>query len=114
MVAESAVAKLLDSPKPPTIIFTSNNDMLLAVLKVFGDRGLTIGKDISVVSFDDSPWDAAMVPGITVIARPVEQLGAIAVTELIETIEGNAKPKAIVLPANLIRRGSIASLPKSK
>jgi LacI family transcriptional regulator len=113
-VSESAVEKLLDSPKAPTVIFTSNNDMLLAVLKVAGKRGLTIGKNLSVVSFDDSPWAAAMVPGITVIARPVEELGHIAVTELVEAIEGNTKPKEIVLPANLIKRGSVANLSKSK
>ena len=113
-IAEAAVEKLLDSPKAPTIIFTSNNDMLLAVLKVAGDRGLTIGKELSVVSFDDSPWAAAMVPGITVVARPVEELGHIAVTELVEAIEGNTKPKEIVLPANLIKRGSVANLLKSK
>lgn len=113
-VSESAVEKLLDSPKAPTVIFTSNNDMLLAVLKVAGKRGLTIGKNLSVVSFDDSPWAAAMVPGITVIARPVEELGHIAVTELVEAIEGNTKPKEIVLPASLIKRGSVANLSKSK
>ncbi|MEY3317389.1 MAG: hypothetical protein RLZZ503_591, partial [Actinomycetota bacterium] len=113
-IAEAAVEKLLDSPKAPTIIFTSNNDMLLAVLKVAGDRGLTIGKELSVVSFDDSPWAAAMVPGITVIARPVEELGHIAVTELVEAIEGNTKPKEIVLPANLVKRGSVANILNSK
>ena len=114
VIAEAAVEKLLDSPKAPSIIFTSNNDMLLAVLKVVGERGLTIGKDISVVTFDDSAWAAAMVPGITVVARPVEELGHIAVTELVETIEGNTKPKEIVLPAKLIKRGSVAKLNKSK
>ena len=88
--------------------------MLLAVLKVAGERGLTVGKDISVVTFDDSAWAAAMVPGITVVARPVEELGHIAVTELVETIEGNTKPKEIVLPAKLIKRGSVAKLNKSK
>lgn len=113
-IAQSAVEELLDSPKVPSIIFTSNNDMLLAVLKAVGERGLTIGKDISVVSFDDSPWAAAMVPGITVISRPVEELGSIAVTELVEAIEGNTKPKEIVLPASLVIRGSVAKLTKSK
>ena len=88
--------------------------LVLAVLKVAGDRGLTIGKELSVVSFDDSPWAAAMVPGITVVARPVEELGHIAVTELVEAIEGNTKPKEIVLPAKLIKRGSVANLLKSK
>ncbi len=110
--ANSAVEELLDSTNPPSIIFTSNNDMLLAVLKVAGTRGLAIGKDLSVITFDDSPWAAAMVPGITVIARPVEDLGHLAVTELVAAIEGKPKPKEIVLEAHLVRRGSVAKLRK--
>jgi len=110
--AHSAVESLLDVKVPPTIIFTSNNDMLLAVLKVAGTRGLQIGRDLSVISFDDSPWAAAMVPGITVIGRPVEELGRLAVDELVEAIEGTNKPKKIVLDAELIKRGSVADLNK--
>jgi len=112
--AGSAVIEMLDSDNPPSIIFTSNNDMLLAVLKIAGNRGLAIGKDLSVISFDDSPWAAAMVPGITVIARPVEDLGHLAVTELVEAIEGKTKAKEIVLEAHLVRRGSVAKLRKAK
>jgi LacI family transcriptional regulator len=108
--ANAAVVSLLDSPKPPSIIFTSNNDMLLAVLKVAGDRGIKIGKRLSVISFDDSPWAAAMVPGITVVARPVEDLGHLAVTELVSAIEGKPNHRQIVLPAHLIKRGSVAKL----
>jgi LacI family transcriptional regulator len=55
-----------------------------------------------------------MVPGITVISRPVEELGHIAVTELVEAIEGNTKTKGIVLPAMLVIRGSVANLVQSK
>ncbi len=108
--AHSAVESLLDAKVPPSIIFTSNNDMLLAVLKVAGTRGLQIGRDLSVISFDDSPWAAAMVPGITVIGRPVEELGRLAVDELVEAIEGTNRPKKIVLDAELIKRGSVANL----
>ena len=113
-IAEAAVRQMLDSPKPPSVILTSNNDMLLAVLKVAGERGLSIGKDLSVISFDDSPWAAAMKPGITVVARPVEELGSLAVKELVSNIEGKVKPKQIVLPAHLIKRGSVSRLRQGK
>ena len=112
--ATSAVEAMIDSANPPSIIFTSNNDMLLAVLKVAGSRGLAIGKDLSVITVDDSPWAEAMVPGITVIARPVEDLGHLAVTELVRAIEGKANPKEIVLEAHLVRRGSVAKLTKTR
>jgi LacI family transcriptional regulator len=108
---ELAVARLLDRPKPPTVIITSNNDMALALLKVAGNRKLVIGKDISLITFDDSQWAAAMAPGLTVIARPVEELGSLAIEKLVAEIKqpGQAAEK-IVLPTELIARGSVANL----
>jgi LacI family transcriptional regulator len=109
--AESAVAALLDAPKGPTVIFTSNNDMALAVLKVAGNRQLVIGKDISLVTIDDSLWLSAMTPGITVVARPVEELGLIAVEKLIaEMADPSMSKEKIVLPTELVARGSVANL----
>jgi LacI family transcriptional regulator len=110
-VSEAAVMALLDSPKPPSVILTSNNDMALAVLKVAGNRKLAMGKDISLITVDDSIWAEASVPGLTVVARPVEELGAIAVTKLLAEIQSGTKPgEKIILPTELISRGSVANL----
>ena len=111
--AEEAINKLLDSVNAPSVIFTSNNDMALAVLKVAGKRQLVIGKDLSLVTIDDSQWAAAMTPGITVVARPVEELGQIAVDQLISEIsQPDRRVEDIVLPTELIARGSVANLNK--
>ena len=111
MVSEAAVAKLLDMPKAPTVIMTSNNDMALAVLKVAGNRQLVIGRDISLITVDDSQWLAAMSPGITVVGRPVEKVGQLAVEKLLADIENPGQtPEKIVLPTELIARGSVANL----
>ena len=110
-ISEAAVAKLLDSPKPPTIIMASNNDMALAVLKVAGNRQLVLGRDLSLVTVDDSQWLAAMSPGITVVARPVELVGQIAVEKLVAEMKHPGQPtEKIVLPTELIARGSVANL----
>ncbi|MDH6235344.1 LacI family DNA-binding transcriptional regulator [Cryobacterium sp. CG_9.6] len=111
VLSEAAVASLLDRPNPPTIIFTSNNDMALAVLKVAGHRRLTIGRDLSVITVDDSQWAAAIVPGITVVARPVEEIGRLAVTKLLAEIDEPGQPtELVVLPTELITRDSVANL----
>jgi LacI family transcriptional regulator len=111
VASQSAAAALLDLPKPPTVILTSNNDMLLAVLKVAGNRRLRIGQDISVITFDDSEWAQAMVPGITVVSRPVEEVGQIAVEKLVTQIDEKlALAEKIVLPTELIARDSVANL----
>ncbi len=110
-ISEAAVAKLLDTAKPPTIIFTSNNDMCLAVLKVAGNRRMVIGQDLSLVTVDDSQWAAAMVPGITVVSRPVELVGRLAVEKLVAQMQDSSlEPEKISLPTELIARQSVANL----
>jgi LacI family transcriptional regulator len=109
--SEAAVASLLDRPNPPTVIFTSNNDMALAVLKVAGNRRLTIGSDLSLVTVDDSQWAAAIVPGITVVARPVEEIGRLAVVKLLAEISDPGQTiEVTVLQTELIARDSVANL----
>ena len=109
--SEAAVAFMLDRPRPPTIIFTSNNDMAFAVLKVAGNRRLAIGRDLSLVTVDDSQWAAAMVPGITVVSRPVELLGKLAVSCLVDRIATpDLENETIVLPTELVARDSVANL----
>lgn len=112
--AEPAVSKMLNNSKPPTIIFAANNDVALGVLKVAGDRQLMIGRDLSLITFDDSPWAAAMTPGLTVVARPVEELGAIAVAKLIAEIgDPSQSGEKVILATELIVRGSVANLKTS-
>lgn len=107
--AESAIEELID--EGPTIIFTSNNDMLLAVLRVAGRLGIQIGHHLSVISFDDSPWAAAMSPSITVVARPVDELGYLAIETLLGKINGLAdSPSDIQLSTQLIERESVRKL----
>jgi LacI family transcriptional regulator len=66
---------------------------------------------VSLVTVDDSPWAAYMVPGITVVARPVEQLGELAVERLVAEIESPGQPvEDIQLPTELIPRASVADL----
>ncbi len=106
--AEEAVQKLLETKNPPTIIFTSNNDMALAVLRTANKLNKNIPDDISLVTVDDSQWLEAIAPGIAVVERPVDELAKLAVEKLIEHINNkNKKPEKIVLPTNLITRGSI-------
>jgi LacI family transcriptional regulator len=109
--AENAVRSILGKKKRPTAIITSNNDMAIAVLKFAANQQLQIGRDISLITFDDSPWAAAMAPGISVVARPVELLGEVAVQTLLSELDRpDSAHQAIVLPTELVTRGSVANL----
>jgi LacI family transcriptional regulator len=108
--AEAAVEKLLTAEQRATVFLTSNNDMLLALLRGAGKLGIAIGKDISVISFDDSPWAAAMSPAITVVSRPVDQLGEAAVEILLKQMSGARSLSSVTLPTMLIERDSVFSV----
>jgi len=51
--AYSKTQELLALPNPPTAIFASNNLTTLGCLKYLTENKLQIGKDISIMSFDD-------------------------------------------------------------
>ncbi len=114
-VAQEGVEQMLDSPEAPTFIFTSNNDMLLAVLAVAQRRGLVIGHDLSLITVDDSPWAQVLGGGLTVVARPVEQLAQDAVEELLCHVNESGRPaRDVVLPTELVIRHSVADLRSSR
>jgi LacI family transcriptional regulator len=108
--AEDAVRSMLDGTEPPTVLFTSNNDMLLASMRVLAERGLAIGRDISLVTVDDSDWASAIAPGIAVVSRPVEEVGKAAVDRLIAQLDDpSLAPVRITLATEFIARGSLTA-----
>ncbi len=93
----------------PTAILATNEEMALGVLAACGELGLVnLGSDVSLISFDDSPWAKVIAPAMSVIRRPVYELGSAAVTALIRQIKGKGKSGRIELPTQLIDRMSVA------
>ena len=108
--ATEGALELLSQDPRPTAILATNEEMALGVLAACGELGLNIGSDVSLVSFDDSPWAKVVTPAISVVKRPVYELGDVAVTSLIAEIKGEGRAKAIELPTSLIDRRSVADL----
>ena len=106
--SRDAALELLRQRPRPTAILATNEEMALGVLAACGELGLIIGKDVSLISFDDSPWAKVIAPAMSVIRRPVYELGSAAVTALIRQIKGKGKSGRIELPTQLIDRMSVA------
>jgi DNA-binding LacI/PurR family transcriptional regulator len=51
-----------------------------------------------------------MAPAITVISRPVDELGRLAVEMLLSQIDDGRKAQSKVLPTELISRDSVATI----
>ena len=105
--ARTATFELLDLPDPPTAIFSANNTMSLGVLQALHERGLNAPADVSIVGFDDMPWQVAMQPPLTCIAQPTYDIGATAARLLLERIGEPSRPvRRVVLETALVVRAS--------
>lgn len=105
--------ELLDLADPPTAIFSANNTMSLGVLQAIHERGQRAPDDVSVVGFDDMPWQVATQPPLTCVAQPTYDIGATAARLLIARIADPNRPvRRIVLETTLIVRGSSGPPPR--
>ncbi|MBC7517451.1 MAG: LacI family DNA-binding transcriptional regulator [Microbacteriaceae bacterium] len=109
--ARSAVYSILTAANPPTALLASNSNVALAAIFVAKELGLTVGRDLSLIGFDDAPWTTATTPSLTVVDLAVEEMADLAVTNLIAQIEApQAAHQSTVLFTRLLNRDSVADL----
>ncbi|MBL8131848.1 MAG: LacI family DNA-binding transcriptional regulator [Anaerolineae bacterium] len=113
----AAAQKLLKHKPRPTAVFASNDLMALGAMQAIRDQGLEIPEDISVLGFDDIPQASMVHPQLTTVRQPLEQMGRVAVSLLIEQIERpdnlERAARRVTLATRLIERESCAAVPTS-
>ncbi|MEN3269114.1 MAG: LacI family transcriptional regulator [Pseudonocardia sp.] len=104
----TGAARLLDAPEPPDALFVANAQMALGVLEEVRRRGLRVGVDLGVITFDDAPWAPFISPPMSVVAQPAYDVGAQAAQLLMERVKGTAPdaPRHLWLSTMLIVRES--------
>jgi LacI family transcriptional regulator len=111
----TTMAKLLALPEPPTAVFAASDMMALGAIRAAADAGLSVPEDVSVIGFDDIQLADHMNPPLTTLRQDKAGLGSAAGAALVSLIDGNgaAAAESVVLPVNLIERGSSAAPPAS-
>ena len=84
--ARRVTAEALMSPSAPTALVTTDETMTLGALDAVRELGLEIPSDMSMVSFDDMPWTTIIRPPLTIVAQPVQEIGATAARLLLQRI----------------------------
>jgi LacI family transcriptional regulator len=102
---EAGAHLLMSLVNPPTALIAADSLMGVGALVALKARGLRVGRDVSVIAFDDLPYASLFDPGLTVIDQDVEAMGRLAGECLIAVIRGE-RPASVVLPTRLVIRGS--------
>ena len=98
---------LLDLPVPPTAIVACNDLMAFGAMSAAQERGLVVGKDISITGFDNIPMAEHSYPSLTTLHQPLYQIGGMVCEMLIHLIRGEGlERKQILLEPELIVRQS--------
>lgn len=107
-----AMERLLRMTPPPEAVFVASDSMAIGALKAIRAAGLKSPDDIALVGFDDIPLAAVVEPPLTTVHQPIDQLGFLAASTLIDRLEaasdviGNNGAQHIVLPTELVVRVS--------
>jgi LacI family transcriptional regulator len=104
-----ATAEVLSLAERPTALFCFNDRMAMGAYQSAAALGLRIPEDLSVVGMDNLELIAdALWPGLTTVALPHYEMGAWAVTRLLDDIEKpGAPPRQEKLICPVIERGSV-------
>jgi LacI family transcriptional regulator len=98
----------------PTAIVASCDFGAFATYRVAQERGLVVGKDISITGFDDIRSASLADPPLTTVRQPIYRMGQVAVEMLVKRLNGEALCETYVrLETELIVRKSTGAVPSS-
>lgn len=108
--ATDAAARLLDVAPRPTAIVAANDTLALGCYLAARQRRLTVGRDLAVTGFDDSPIGQLASPPLTSIAQPVTEIGKTVISMLVDRLtDRDPEARSVLLAPTLIVRDSTAT-----
>ncbi len=100
---EKIANKILDDKLDIDAIFAFNDLMAYGVYRASNEHGVKIGKDLSVVGYDDNRFSSLISPGLTTIRQDIDSLCKAVIEELFNE---DRSPKLVSVEPTLVERES--------
>ena len=101
---EKCAKEIIDNHSDIDAIFAFNDIMAYGVYRVLNERNIAIGKDISLIGYDDNYFSSLINPRLTTIRQDVDALCKSVVEELFKE---DLSPNTILVTPSLIERESV-------
>ncbi|NMO00374.1 substrate-binding domain-containing protein [Gordonia sp. TBRC 11910] len=105
-VGYDSTCRLLDAHPGLTALIAGNDSVAFGIYQALTERGLRVGHDVSVISFDDDEFAAYQRPGLTTARLPYEEMAKCGVDMLL----GRRGPGQARIAMPLIVRDSVRDL----
>lgn len=109
-----SMTALLELADRPTAVLVSNFAAAIGALSAARERAVRIPEDISVVTIHDSPLAGFLVPPLTAVRMPLNDLGRRAVDLLLSRASDEPVEEIVSGPIELIVRDSTTRLRKAR
>ena len=114
MLGYEATSTMLDEPDPPTAVLTSSMIIALGARRAIEERGLVLGRDVSIITHDDRLSylsNGGDVPIFTATRSSVREAGVRLAQMLLQIIsDPTLPPQHVLLEAELTVGGSTGSV----
>lgn len=84
---DAAVGRFLALADPPSAMFAASDNLAFRAIGVLHRAGVQVPRDVAIVGFDDVPLAHEMVPGLTTVRIPLDDIGRRAMRQLLGLIE---------------------------
>jgi DNA-binding LacI/PurR family transcriptional regulator len=110
--AQQATRALFAVADRPDAVFVANDHMAIAAMDVLRiELGLRIPQDVSVMGFDDVPQAAWGSYQLTTVVQSVEDMVDAVVDLLHDQMQGEVRPRKVVIPCRVVERQSVRPAP---
>lgn len=104
-------ARTIFATARPTAIFAVNDFAAVGAAGVARDHGLRMGRDISIIGYNDAPLMADLPIPLTTIRVPLHELGRRSVDLLARLLAGEAVASEHVTPELVVRASTVPPRP---
>ena len=110
-MGKEAMRYFLQLEKLPTAIFCVNDYLAIGAMRAIHDAGLSVPENISVCGFDDIETSAYLCPALTSIRTPFYEMGKMAATLLLDSLENSdSLDVQFLMDTALVVRGTCATV----
>jgi len=107
-----ALRALMAMSPPPTAVICGNDHLAFGALIECGRQGIRVPGQLSVVGFDDLEFASQIVPPLTTVRVPAEEIGRRAAEYLVAHLCGETAPQTTEVMVSLIVRDSSGPPPQ--
>ncbi|MDT4977734.1 MAG: hypothetical protein QOG98_3492, partial [Pseudonocardiales bacterium] len=100
----AAMAALLELADRPTAIFAESDEMAYGALRTIRRAHLRVPEDVAVIGFDDQ--SNAELMDLSTVRQPVAEQATDITARLLAAIDGDVERTNVVLPTELVVRGT--------